>query len=58
MTLFVRKGSIMLMTSSKQKKRILFKSNFLNLKHYVCQIFLPGFNSIKYRDRETAAILK
>ena len=44
----------MLTTSSEQEKRYYVKSNFLNLKHYVCQIFLPSFK----KDEEAAAILK
>ena len=42
------------MTSSEQEKRYYVKSDFLNLKHYVCQIFLPSFK----KDEEAAAILK
>ena len=44
----------MLMTSSEQEKSYYVKSNFLNLKHYVCQIFLPSFK----KDEEAAPILK
>ena len=44
----------MSITSSEQEKLYYVKSNFLNLKQYVCQIFLPSLK----KDEEAAAILK